>query len=558
MKRNSILRFGLLQILNGCSSTKVVTDATPTFLGANVEERGSLKKLILRFTPETPHYEVVHNRENTLSEVRWKSAAPASYNKEFQFTERTRGVRKALVIVDAKTQTGTMTLWHDATDSFSFSRQSVTELALLPDDPYRKTASLKNAPGPKRITLNVKGAPLDRVIRSLAAESQKSLVLSSDIKGTVTVALDNVPYEQAIDLILRPTEYRADHTGDVTVVRSAKDARTYRAFKLRYVDVNDVKKSIQEIAGKDAQLTVDSNSNSLFIIDRFESLKNVELMLGTLDVEPRQVEVESAILEVDKTDLQEFGIDFSSTVHSGSTPSGMVSNSIGTANLSPISSPSIDAQAKGFFVGLSWQSVSAILSAVNSKTTTHLLARPRVLALTDQEASVVLGSKLGYKTVTVTTTGTVENINFLTVGTQLKIKPHITMNNDVLMTLKPEVSDGAIDATTGVPSENTTTTETKILAKNGQTVIIAGLIKDRVSRSTDRIPILGDIPLLGALFGGTTNEVDKNEIVILLTPRVLTNEMLLLEEQHGNDAIGRFYEDNSITGPGPAGLAPRE
>ena len=110
----------------------------------------------------------------------------------------------------------------------------------------------------------------------------------------MSVTLENLPYEQAVDMILRPTGYRAEHAGDITVIRSAKDDKTFHAFKLKYVDVNQILKTVTDIASKDAQVSADPNTNSIFVTDRVESLRHLELMLTALDEEPRQVEVDTA------------------------------------------------------------------------------------------------------------------------------------------------------------------------------------------------------------------------------------------------------------------------
>jgi len=159
---------------------------------------------------------------------------------------------------------------------------------------------------------------------------------------------------------------------------------------------------------------------------------------------------------------------------------------------------------KGIFLNLSWQSVSGVLALLSSNNKLNLLARPRVLSVNDQDASVIIGSRLGYKTVTVTTTGTIEDVKFLVVGTQLKIRPHITESGDVLMHINPEVSDGSIDPKTGLPSEKTTTSDTKVIAKDGQTIVMGGLLRDRVEKTVDKIPLLGDLPLFGFFFSGTS------------------------------------------------------
>jgi len=410
------------------------------------------------------------------------------------------------------------------------------------EEKNRKPARVAKEPQKRKVNLNVKGAPLDKVIRTLASESNKSLVLGNTVAGTVSVTLNDMPYEQAIDMILRPTAYRAEHAGDVTIIRSAKDDKTFRAFKLRYVDVNSLLQPVKDIASKDAQVAIDANSNSVFVVDRFETIKNIEQMLLQLDQEPRQVEVEVALIEVDSNNAVDIGFDIAGIAKAGTNSE--IQADIRTNKLNPLD-PTL-AGTKGVFVGLSWNSVRSIVGALASKTKLNILARPRVLALTDQEASIVLGSRLGYKTVVITTTGTLEDVKFLTVGTQLKIKPHITMNNDILMYLKPEISDGQIDSRTNLPSSNTTTTETKVLAKNGQTIVIGGLIRDRVEKKTDRVPILGDIPILGFFFGGTSHNTVKSEVIVLLSPKLVNADMIAGYEDEGKKSTEKFINEAGV------------
>jgi len=135
-------------------------------------------------------------------------------------------------------------------------------------------------------------------------------VFGSAVNGNVTVTLQNMPYEQAIDMILRPTGYRAEHAGDVTVIRSAKDDKNFRAFHLMHVDATAVLKQVQDVSSKDAQATVDSNTNTIFVVDRVEALRNLELMMAALDQEPRQVEVEAVIAEVDRENDRQVGVNY--------------------------------------------------------------------------------------------------------------------------------------------------------------------------------------------------------------------------------------------------------
>ncbi len=405
--------------------------------------------------------------------------------------------------------------------------------------------------GQKGVSLNVKVAPIDKVLRTLAAASNKSLVFGDEITGSLTVNLKDLPYEKAVDTILKPTKYRAEHTEDATIIRSAKEGKSFREFQMQYVDANAVKTNVVDIA-KDAQVTVDPFTNSIFVVDTVESLNQIERMLASMDQVPKQVEVEAAVVEISKNRTDQEGFDASGLIKSGIKSD--IQDDISTKKISPFDQNS--ASLKGFFVGLSWNSVRGILGLLQQTSDITLLARPRIVALSDQEAAIVIGSKLGYKVRTHLSTGqTQEEVKFLIVGTQLRIKPHITANGDILMYIRPEISDGEVDPTTQIPSEKTTNSETKIIVKDGQTIIMGGLLRDRTEKTIDKVPILGDIPLLGFFFRGTTERTIKNEIMILLSPTVLDNKVIGGHQIENARMMDRLYKGRIDSIPAPKRLA---
>lgn len=530
----------------GCASKVPEADLYPKVRNIVFEETSHQgKRIVFRFDPEVPGYELKQRPDGKSTEVIMRVISNQNIQKEYNFNGE-NGLRKVSISTDSGAKKGTIIISHNNPEDISLVRTSTTDLVLAGNPHSEDALKALKLRQEKRVNLNVRSAPIDKVMRSLAAESNKNLVLGGAVTGNVTVDLKNLTYEQAVDMILRPTPYRAEHQGDVTIIRSGEKDKNFRSFRLRYVDVNMVLKSVQDIATKDGQVTLDPNSNSIFVVDKIDVLRHIEEMLATMDQPLRQVEVEAAILEVQHKDGIEAGFDFSTTVSSGQG-SGVVNNDIRTNKISPLD-PTF-ASTKAMFVGVTWKSVRGILGLLASKSKLNVLARPRVLAISDQEASLIIGSKLGYKTVTVTPTGSIEDIKFLVVGTQLKIKPHITMNNDILMYLKPEVSDGAVDPKSGVPSQNTTTSETKVLAKNGQTIVIGGLLRDRVEKKVDKVPILGDIPVIGLLFSGISNNSLKNEVVILLSPRLLSSELAATKDREGKEIQERFYEENDLGVP---------
>ncbi len=494
----------------------------------SVEGSGENRKLFFYFLPEAPVYFMRHDPKKGITEFVWKNRSQQVFQQEYK--GEAGDLQKIQVRTQSKNEKGKITVWSGAGYHPQLESQDARTLALAFPEVGGNKAS---AP---RITLNVKNAPLAKVLRSVAAESKRSLIFGNEVSGNVSANVTNLEYEDAISNILRPTAYRAEHNGEVTIVRSDKAGKALRAFRANYIDVNQILKTVQDVISKDGQISVDTHTNTLFVMDRVDVLSNVESMIKILDHEPRQVEVEAAIVELDSSKSLEMGARLS-----GPFSGTEVSGNIRTENLSPID-PNLNS-SKGMFVGLSWRSVQGILSILARNGKLSVIAKPRVVALNDQEASILIGSQIGYHTITVTQNGNVEDVKFLTVGTQLKIKPHITQSNDMLLYIRPEISDGSLDPTTRLPSTNTTSSETKVLAKDGQTIVIGGLLRDRLEKKVDKVPILGDIPILGLLFRGSSESMTKSEIVILLSPKIVDKNSSKVSEQLGNSILGRAAQD---------------
>jgi type II secretory pathway component GspD/PulD (secretin) len=153
-----------------------------------------------------------------------------------------------------------------------------------------------------------------------------------------------------------------------------------------------------------------------------------------------------------------------------------------------------------------------------------LIASPWITALNHQEASILIGSKYGYKSTITTTTGTLEKVEFLEVGTKLRFTPHINQDGYIRMDIYPSISEGSV--INSLPQESTTETKNTVLVKDGQTIVIGGLTKNYTNQIEVGTPILSNIPFLGMLFRRTELVQEKRDIMVLITPYILTPEFL--------------------------------
>jgi type II secretory pathway component GspD/PulD (secretin) len=177
----------------------------------------------------------------------------------------------------------------------------------------------------------------------------------------------------------------------------------------------------------------------------------------------------------------------------------------------------------GLRVGVSSGDFRMFISALESVTDTTILANPKILAVNKQEGSVLIGRNLGYRSSTTISTGGVATegeVKFLQTGTQLIFRPFIGDDGYIRMDIYPKDSTAELNAQ-GVPDESTTQLRTNIVVKDGETIVLGGLFRDVVTTTRKQIPLLGDIPLIGTLFKGTTDSTAREEVIILLTPHII-------------------------------------
>ncbi len=227
--------------------------------------------------------------------------------------------------------------------------------------------------------------------------------------------------------------------------------------------------------------------------------------------------VEASILAARLTETTGFGVDWN--LLSGVAISGYPSSLTGSGTPWQTSGFGVPATS-GLKVGFSSDNVQAIITALEEVTDTTLLANPKILAVNKQEGSVLIGRKLGYlDQTTQTQTSTTQSVAFLNTGTQLIFRPYIGNDGYIRMDIYPKDSDGVI--TNGLPQETTTELRTNVIVKDGETVILGGLFRDYTATSRSQVPLLGNLPVVGAAFRGTTDEVGREEVIVMLTPHII-------------------------------------
>lgn len=298
-----------------------------------------------------------------------------------------------------------------------------------------------------------------------------------------------------------------------------------RVFGLNYSQAKDTAEKIEPFL-TDGLGTVkyDERSNKVIVSDTAEKLSKVARMIEAFDVREQQVLIEARIVQIELSDNYELGVDWQA-IFAGIDDLNVQSD----FNVIDAGSANMGSLAIGTIANNNY---SATLEALRQIGDTNILSSPSITALNNQEAKILVGSNQPYVTTSTTTSSgiatTAETINFIDVGVQLYVTPTIHPDGFITLQIRPEVSS-VLDylETSGdnsIPIVKTSQAETTVRIKDGVGIVIGGLIEDSTADTRNKVPVLGDIPLLGMAFRNRNTSLGKTEIAIFLTPRIISGD----------------------------------
>ena len=378
------------------------------------------------------------------------------------------------------------------------------------------------------ISLIVRDASLSRVLSLLAQAQGLNIVASNDIDAVISITLRDVPIEEALTAILSVANYTwVEQNGIILVTSLANSAnlpaavqgRQIQVFNLDFASGQVIAEGIEGFlspVGKVFAVSSQSNDNrrtreAVVVEDLPESLARVAAYVRQMDCPPRQVLIEAHILQVDLSDDNTQGVDFDALMRIAGERLNLKTVGLASATASP-----------AFIATLEGGDLNMVVEMIETSTDAKNLGSPKILVLNEQEASIHVGKSIGYQgSQTTTETSTYQNAQFIEVGVLLHLTPRITRDGRVLLNVKPEVSDGAINPLTELPDTVTTELETDIMLNDGQGMVIGGLIKETDSVKQNKVPYLGNVKGLGWFFRRTEVTKKREETIIALVPRIL-------------------------------------
>ncbi|MDD5232948.1 MAG: secretin and TonB N-terminal domain-containing protein [Syntrophales bacterium] len=355
------------------------------------------------------------------------------------------------------------------------------------------------------------------LLLALAIKRGLNVIMDQDVSGKVSVHLNHVSVEQALDSLTAAGGLGYSKRGDVYYIhklKSPKDPQSdrlqVRIFNLKFITIDKVQDVIGALPGM-RMIKIHEPSKTIIVEDTPENIARVEALVKYWDVKPKQVMIEAKILEISLTDDMSLGVDWQKTI--GDVTFGTSGFATGTKGL-----------VTNVLSGATNSRFTAALRALQTKTRVNTISTPKILAVHGKAARVQVGGKQGYKVTTSNLGVTTETIQFLDTGTILDITPFIDDKEHILLTVQPSINSVTFDDQKN-PVVRSTTVNTSLIARSGETIFIGGLIEDRSSGTLEGVPILSKIPLIGFLFGGRSRTIGKSELVVLITPQILEQEI---------------------------------
>ena len=423
----------------------------------------------------------------------------------------------------------------------------------------------------ERLTLNFQDIEVRAVLQLLADTSGQNMVISDTVQGNVTLRLQNVPWDQALDIVMQTKGLDMRQQGNVILVAPAaeiaarekelasakKDLSAVAPLRSEFLQVNYAKASdlAELIKGKGNSLmsergsvTVDARTNTLLLQDTAENLADIRRLVATLDIAIRQVLIEARIVIVSDDFSRELGARFGvnkafnydnkGTGIVGGGPYVTADNGavIGTGNNQQVgfvlgnavdrymvNLPASNAAGKIALTLLdSSYLVDLELSAAQAEGRGEVVSAPKVITANQKEATIEQGKEIPYLQ---SASSGAATIAFKKAVLSLKVTPQITPDDRVILdlTVTKDSVGQLVQTSSGnsVPSIDTRTITTQVLVNDGQTVVLGGILETEKIDSTTKVPLLGDIPVLGHLFKVTKNSDNKDELLVFVTPKIL-------------------------------------
>lgn len=409
----------------------------------------------------------------------------------------------------------------------------------LPPSAVSKQVTKKVYTG-RKVTLEFSDADIRKIFQLIAEVSNLNFLIADDVSGTISIKLVNVPWDQALDVILDTKGLGMQREGNIVQIKpkakmqsqadeelAAKKARE-RAMELRtevldvnYAAVADIVTQFNTLKSERGIITSDVRTNRVIVKDIATAIEDMKSLLKNLDSPEKQVMIEARIVEAQTSFVRDLGVQWGLHYVDGSASVAGISRFDtgfgGVVTPPPTSGTSGPGAAAGMSFGrlASNIQIDMRLSAAVTAEQIKIISSPRVVTLNNKPAKISQGASIPYQTTSAEGTKT----QFVEAALTLEVTPHITSDGSISMKIKAANNSAG---TGSPPPINKKEATTELLVKNGETTVIGGIYVDSDTENDKGVPFLQDIPLLGWLFKSNTKRKTKNELLIFITPKIIS------------------------------------
>jgi type IV pilus assembly protein PilQ len=411
------------------------------------------------------------------------------------------------------------------------------------------------------ISVDLKDVDLRDFFRLIHEISGLNVVVDPNVKGSLTIDLSDVPWDQALDIVLKNNDLEKQLDGNVlriatqaTLRKEAEETRDLAQAQaeavpvvtttrvLSYAKATTLSNTLKKFLSPRGDILADDRSNTLIIRDIPSSFPVIDNLIRELDRRSQQVEIEARVVEANRSFAREIGTQFGLAAGSpsrnnviggdaGNTPLtppipppvviGGSGSSGSTSSIPALTNLGAASPTSGIAYGFASSNVALdmIITAAENRGVGKLLSQPKIITQNNEKATVKQGTKIPVQTIVNNTV----SVQFVDAVLELDVTPQITADGTVYMdvTVENDQIDQAIPRVQGIPAIDTQSAETKVTVNDGATIVIGGIIVTQQHTSIDQVPLVGSIPVIGNLFKHTTVSSSSAELLFFLTPRIL-------------------------------------
>lgn len=397
----------------------------------------------------------------------------------------------------------------------------------------------------KKVSIEMNNMDIREALRFITDESGVNMVISDEVKGNVSLKLRQVPWDQALVVLMKTKNLGYVRQGNVLRIttldelvkeedRASKlvvdkmkfEPLKVRMFQISYAKVDELEKKLKDFLTERGRVVGDTRTNAVVVTDTDETLVKVAKLIESLDVQPAQVLIEGKVVEAKESFQRDIGVSWAAsgqTVKLGQSRRGPV-------NMNPslgVNQGSLGAGNLGFNLNVGtfdiFGTLSAALSLREKEDVVKVLSSPRILAMTNETSMITQTSEVPVRTTTITNGVPQISFQFKPLTLKLEVTPQVTSDASIIMkiNISRQFKGAIVDPKEGTFEVNSREANTRVLVKNGHTAVIGGIYTNEMTDGNTGVPFLRTLPLVGSLFSTSAKTKDKSEMLIFLTPRIV-------------------------------------